>query len=443
MKRTASIDVYKDFTVEGEVVKAWTDQTTGERFIRGVASGVEVDRDGERVTKRAIRSMVDQINSGGVKLTSAHQQDWFTEFGDVVKGEHDPETHQLVIDTKLPPEGVDPVADKAWNTTSKGGEPIGFSIGGKLRKAFYELDVDTGKRRKALDDIALRHVMLTKNPAYQHSFAEAVAKTFDGEPAQAEFTEDADPETDAEPVAKATVPDPAEDVEKGLSPGGGDSGNSGQDSKTGDRNAGSKGAKSPVKNTEKPDAEPTADDEPKTRKLACPHCGHEFAADLPSNEDEMSNDDGGTDDHDHRTGKTRPQETTMTNVEKAREKLEELVALLGADSPAEDEPTEKTEASSDDVAKQIADAVEKVEKTYHGRVDELEGKVAEAFETIAKQQAKLVEFVGSLPLGRRSTARVLPPRGEQETAEVGKSVEDAPDALAALKTLNAATYGIR
>src|SRR5206468_1483955 len=115
--------------------------------------------------------------TGAVKLTSSHVQDWSTEFGVAKTLTHDREHDELLVDCELPPEGIDPIADKAWRAMTVEGRQMGFSIGGKLRKAFYELaDGGVGKggkvrRRKVLDDIALRHVMLTENPSYRQSFA--------------------------------------------------------------------------------------------------------------------------------------------------------------------------------------------------------------------------------------------------------------------------------
>ena len=155
---TEPTDVDKDFEVQGELTKTWIDSKSGTRHIRGVASGVEEDRDGERCSKRAIQSMVAQVNSGTVKLIAGHDQDWLSEFGDVTKGYHDDETGEFVIDCELPPDGQDPIADKAWRTVGRG--KLGFSIGGKLHKAFFERS-ETGKRRKVLDEIGLKHVCLT------------------------------------------------------------------------------------------------------------------------------------------------------------------------------------------------------------------------------------------------------------------------------------------
>src|ERR1039458_920480 len=126
---TEQFDVDQEFEVAGEITKTWIDPKSGTRHIRGVASGVEEDRDGERCSKRAILSMVTQVNSGGVKLTAGHDQDWVSEFGDVTKGFHDEDTGEFSIECELPRAGADPIADKAWREVGR--RKLGFSIGGK------------------------------------------------------------------------------------------------------------------------------------------------------------------------------------------------------------------------------------------------------------------------------------------------------------------------
>src|SRR4051794_29926076 len=214
MKRTPTIEVNEDFSFLAPITKAYK-SPTGERVIRGVASGVAEDRDGERVSARAIAKMAATPTAGGaVKLTSSHTQDWATEFGDVRLLEHDAANDELIYEAVLPPAGEDPIADKAWKAMTVEGRPLGVSIGGKLRKAYFEL-VDAAKgpggkprRRKVLDEIDLRHIMLTANPSYRGTFAQAVAKSFTGEApaldaAEWEAVDPAAELADAAAIAKA------------------------------------------------------------------------------------------------------------------------------------------------------------------------------------------------------------------------------------------------
>lgn len=436
-QRTATIDLDSEFAYHGEVTKSWTDAKTGERYIRGVASGIEVDRDGERVSKNAIASMARQVAAGGVKIVGGtHQQDWSTEMGDVVKATHDTDHDQLLVECKLPPEGEDHLADKAWTRMTKHGEKLAFSIGGKLRKAYFEVGEGVGKRVKVLDEILLRHVALTKNPAYSQSFAEAVAKTFDVDAEGLEFTE-----VDDEPVAKAATPN-------------------GDDSDTGDRDAGQapegnqKDADQPGNEAEEKDDEDTGTEPDAVRHLACPNCGHEFAAPLPEEDTETnpSQDlDQGDDDKttDDRASKIAQENDPMDDTLKMLKALvgeEEAPVEKTEDAPAAEEVVEvaKTEdLTIDDVAKMVAAS----HRAKTEAIETLTEKVNEVLSVVAKSLVGLNDKVDSLPVGRKSIARVLPPKSEVEkTASENDSVEkriaDAPDAVAALKIANEAQYGI-
>lgn len=446
--RTPDLDPVDDaeFEVPIPITKSWVDTKTGRRYLTGVATGVAEDRDGERCSVNCVKSMGEQIQRGGVKVTAAHQQDWMTEIGDVHKASYDPETDELAIEAVLPPEGVDPIADKAWRTANT--EKVGWSIGGKLLKHFYERN-EIGKKRKVLDAILLKHVALTKNPAYAGSFATAVAKTYDGpEPDDSEFQlVDADAE-----VAKSLT---TGSWVNGSSEFGG--GNVGRDSLgSGPRNNGSSkaGAKMrtdaedpPKRDTSEDDSDEGPDDgkdlpqgKDQQRHLSCPNCGHEFAAYLPvGGEEQQLNDTPGDRENDDadkpNTGKSRT-ERPMPSL------LSETLDVLKAQA---DEAVAKTVAEPDpEPARDLTD-VEKALATSHrlheDRLDRIEAATGEGFELIAKSLKRLEDSLAELPVGRKSVARVLPSTvGHDE--EVGKTVqqaiEEAPDALSALKVLNRA-----
>jgi hypothetical protein len=462
VKRTPTIEVNEDFSYVCDVTKAWQTKD-GTRMIRGVASGVAEDRDGERVSKRAIAKMsATPLAGGAVKLTSSHQQDWMTEIGDVTLLAHDAEHDELIYEAALPPEGTDPIADKAWRKLTVEGARLGTSIGGKLRKAYFEL-VDTAKgpkgaparRRKVLDEIDLRHICLTATPSYRGTFAEAIAKTFTGDVDEASLF-DADPAdelADAEAIAKAAPPmqgdDDADDRADGDTKAAPDA--------PGDQPAAGTADTSEQAPGESTDAEDAQNLPMAKRHLACPNCGHEFAAELPSTDTATEP----TTDTDQDQGDARKsQETTMDTIQKTLDAIREL-AESGAEAvektetpeaPAADvEKTEtetpagveKTETEGDDVLKMVAAS----HRHNVERIEAIEAGVKAGFETVAKAVQGLADQLAARPVGRKSVARVLPPAAEvektaTETDDVAKQVEDAPDALSALKALNAAR-GIR
>lgn len=478
-KRTDAVELDKDFTYVGEIVKSYVDEATGKRYIVGAATGLEEDQDGERVSKRAIAGMLNTISAGGVKVTGgSHEQNWLNEIGDVVEGHIDPETDQLMVKTELPPEGADPIADKAWTETHK--RKMAWSVGGKLRAAYHEL-TDTGKKRKVLDVVDLRHLCLTDKPAYQHSFAHAVAKTFDADPADTEFKDE----------------DIAKDVTGSWSPGGG--GNSGQDSETGGkRNAGTKkpGGKGMSVDDDGKDKPEDDDDEntvePAERHMSCPQCGHEFAADIPVDmtpeerqdqdrrkdelEDSVPGDGSGggsknddepdgaspnnqQDDDDEDGKKKKPfgsakksEEATM-DLEKRIKDLEDLVAKQADELSRKGAAEFANGKIGDDVLKTATDegvdpGVVKVIALATGSVDtkieKTREELSEGFGLLGKAVMEIREVIGSLPQGRKSTARVLKSGREDDAEEsVEERVEKAESPVEALKILNEHTYGIK
>lgn len=454
MKRTATQQLDESFEYVGEIVKSYVDPETGKRYIVGAASGLEEDKDGERVSKRAISAMVNAVGQGVVKVVAGtHEQNWLTEIGDATEAHIDPETDQLMVKTELPPEGVDPIADKAWAETHK--RKMGWSIGGKLRAAYHEL-TDTGKKRKVLDAIDLRHLCLTDKPAYPHSFAHAVAKTWDGEePSDEEFTEQ---------------------VEKDTTTGSwvsGQDGNSGQDSQTGTRNAGmrKKGAKGPdVQDEESKDNEEEDDDEkslePSERHLSCPQCGHEFAADIPVDmtpeersdqekrkqelEDKTPGEgdkDNNTDDDedDEKKPPAKKSEEAEMDLEKRIKDLEALVAKQAGEGEKEPEQTPEEVAKAEGVDQSVLKVVALATGDLDERLEKTRAELAEGFQLLGKAVMEIREAVGHLPTGRKSVARVLPPATghDVEKTDVEKELENAETAVDALKILNAETYGIR
>jgi hypothetical protein len=439
VKRTAPVDVDQDFEFVCDVTKSLV-LPDGRRMVRGVASGIGEDQDGERVSANAIAKMAATSLAGGaVKITSSHDQDWLTEFGDVVKVEHDRANDELLIECLLPPEGEDPIADKAWSRL-RSGEKLGFSIGGKLRKTYYELVERAGRvvKRKVLDEIDLRHVALTKKPSYRGTFAEAVAKTFTGDaPADDEFV-DADDD-----VAKAAPTPPDDDAPQGApAPGEGDPATDQPPAATGDT---SPDAPS--------DAEAAQDLPEAVRHLSCPECGTEFAAPLPKHAGEAGTDDDPPDPEDDKgeARKSQAQEITMDTITDHVAKLRTLADTLEGtdvtktqDTPVEPteavttEPVEKTDGPSD-IEKMVAAS----HRHSETEVAKLRDETQAGFGEVVKAIQGLTKHLAALPQGRKSVARVIPPDSEvgktaSETDDVAKRIEEADSPFEALKVLNEA-----
>lgn len=457
--RTATIelDVEKtsDFTLDIDVCKA--EEHGSRRFLTGVASGILEDADGERVSKNAIVDMSRQAVAGLKLVAGSHQQDWHNEIGDAVEIRHDPDNDELLVKCELPPEGEDPLADKAWLRQTKYGEKLGFSIGGKLQKAYFEL-TETGKKRKVLDGIGLRHFALTKKPSYRQSFALAVAKTAEAlkAPADDAFTIAAEPDTTGAIVAKmAGWVDPEADVAKADSTVAstpqdavGNRGSRDDDAPALDVNNDDDG--------EKPDEKKLPQGRGE-RHLACPNCGHEFAAAMPAEEDTPAEVVDGDDTNDRDAHKRAPEsEETDMALDKTLENLRKLAGVTGeAEVAKKDEPAAGAELS--DVEKLVAASHEAGQESMAA----LEEKVAKGFEGVTDVLKKVFDRLGEQPTGRKSVARAgtgTPTRAEVEAGTVAKTAgDDEPgedldervgkiagegDAHKAMALLNKEVYGV-
>ncbi len=458
---TAPVDVDKDFTLARELTKAVEDIATGRRFLRGVASGVMEDRDGERVSQRALADMALQPTKGMKLVNGQHREDWDSEIGDIVALSHDGEHDELLIEAELYP--GDPLAEKAWQAIAVRGEKLGYSIGGKLRKAFYEL-VDDGvgkaRRRKVLDKIALRHVALTKNPSYRGTFAQAVAKTFDGPPEDdAAYTIEYDLAAEDREARAILAQHPAagdsiwkaKPDDEQPSPGSDDA-PAQPPAATADIQP-SPGAGDP--DAAPDDAEPSdaeaAKDLPMARHMACPNCGHEFAADLPAEgaPDPTPNDPD--DEGDARKSKEPNQTMSDTDL------LAQIRDLVAGDAnvnktPTTPDPAPEAAASLADVAKTLA----AVHANSEDQINQLREDTQAGFEQVQKGFKAIIEHLTAQPQGRRSVARVdappadgLPTRAEAVTKtavddeeELAKSIEEAPSLKDAFKTFNQHRFGI-
>jgi len=155
------------------------------RYICGVATGMQVDKHGERLTKNAINSILNQCNSGDLLL-----------YGDV-HGIRDNEDIGILDKAELLPNGdlktdfrlydeLDNLGDeivkkndKLWRKMN-GLPPYtkrrqkGFSIEGYVpENRIITMDEKGGKR--VIDDVLLDGVILVPKPAY-NSVTEAVCK---------------------------------------------------------------------------------------------------------------------------------------------------------------------------------------------------------------------------------------------------------------------------
>ena len=165
-----------------------SDNGVARKYVEGIASGVNTDEHGERMTPHAIESFMNQANSGDILL-----------YADV-HGIRSSEDIGILDSAKILPNGdwfvsfrlydeSDGVASRnveMANMTWKqiNGLPpystprqMGFSVEGSIPDGFIKAMTSDGKR--IIDDINLDGVVIVPKPAYKPSVANAVMKALD------------------------------------------------------------------------------------------------------------------------------------------------------------------------------------------------------------------------------------------------------------------------
>jgi HK97 family phage prohead protease len=187
-KNAVSID--NDFDLTMTIAKAY-EETREEgdnvRYVSGRASGINLDRDGERMAPTAIQAFKKAIDEGiiafngeksEVPLRSGHRDEWDDILGWIVSAEID-KSSDLWITAELEPTSRANDLYKALTTPRKAGRPneLGFSVGGKIKKASRQWDAELQRSVITFDDVALKEVSVVGKPSYPTAYVEALMKS--------------------------------------------------------------------------------------------------------------------------------------------------------------------------------------------------------------------------------------------------------------------------
>lgn len=183
-----------EFKITCSIAKAYERQDGAviRKFIGGLASGTQVDLEGERMAETAIQAFQKAIQSGTtlddgqwslIPLRSGHRHEWDDVLGWITGADVDAE-HNLWIEAELDQEN--PVAMglfKKLTRTPELGKPLklGLSVGGTVLRAGYESDELSGNMTKVYYDVDLREVSVVSQPAYPTSYLFALSKSVDWE----------------------------------------------------------------------------------------------------------------------------------------------------------------------------------------------------------------------------------------------------------------------
>lgn len=182
-------------------IKAYTekDEAGNEiRFIRGVASDDQIDRQGERFSTRAVQRMVETAKQN-LTLFGDHNHSWENTLGHIVDAKFNDGAFEVVC--QLESEEAQPKIKQLW-AKLKSKTRLAFSIGGRVLKVIAE-EVN-GQTVRVLDDLELLEISVVGIPANPRTWLEAIVKSLEGHESNQESIEEGEM-SEKERVARAEL----------------------------------------------------------------------------------------------------------------------------------------------------------------------------------------------------------------------------------------------
>lgn len=161
------------FKIQINFTKAY-EAEDGVAYIEGIASGPEVDLTGERMALSALQSMVDSFKKGIIEFRDAHKQEWNDDLGELVELSLTEDKH-LFYKSKIDL-NLSASRDLFYRITKKN-KQYGVSIGGRIIQAGKEFVAEQGRDIVTYFEVAMDELSITRQAAYQHSFANVVTKS--------------------------------------------------------------------------------------------------------------------------------------------------------------------------------------------------------------------------------------------------------------------------
>lgn len=190
------------------IEKAEASNENGDLIISGVASSTLVDHDQERMSLGALQQMANKINAEGVPLRIEHQKDDQAVVGEVISAEVDPR-NRLLIKAKVSKGNA---AGLMLHNALMGGLKMGFSVGGRVKRAYRELSEGSGQLVKTFYDILLDEVSVTPRPANYDSWSDGkygmLTKSINPDTLYRQFLTE-NPKLDYLAVIEKSIPDTA------------------------------------------------------------------------------------------------------------------------------------------------------------------------------------------------------------------------------------------
>ncbi len=145
-------------------------------IVEGYASDTTIDRDEERFSESAIRTMKDSVRSGGVKVRLEHEDKFYTNIGEWTDADITKNNRLYVkgeIDTELS-------LGKDVEVLLKRGEKLELSVGGRVLDATTEYSSKARRTIKVYTNVVLEEISILMNPS-NYNTSLGIAKTVDWE----------------------------------------------------------------------------------------------------------------------------------------------------------------------------------------------------------------------------------------------------------------------
>jgi len=148
-----------------------------EKFVEGIASGVDVDLHGDEMAPSAIESMADSLKQHVINLNAEHDTSWQSELGELTQLNVS-DNYDLEIEAKLNKMSK---ANDLWYALTELNKKLGLSIGGYVKEFEMVRDGEDEAgfpqwHRKFLN-IELDHIAVTSSPAYPKAWVNVISKS--------------------------------------------------------------------------------------------------------------------------------------------------------------------------------------------------------------------------------------------------------------------------
>lgn len=165
-----------DIFLKADVIEKTSDGKKS-YFVQGIGSTINKDRQGERLSEKALLRLEEIATKNRIPVFSQHEHSWENTLGYIDKSQV--QKGEWVVDIAL----EDPeYNEKTLKLIKKKqhGTPIGLSIGGRVLKDYIDKDNDSMTR--VIDDLELLELSIVGIPANQDgSVISYIAKSLEGE----------------------------------------------------------------------------------------------------------------------------------------------------------------------------------------------------------------------------------------------------------------------